>query len=64
MEVVHGECSIQTSSVCQHSEMCGKWLGKSFFGEAEVWKMMHLLEEMRGLLECCGGFHSSAGGRR
>lgn len=40
MEVVHVECSVQISSVCQCSEMCGMWLGKSFFGEVQVWKRM------------------------
>lgn len=40
MEVVHVECSVQISSVCQCSEMFGMWPGKSFFGEVQVWKRM------------------------
>lgn len=63
VEVVHIECGVQTSSVCQYTEVCGMWLGK-IFGEVQVGKIVHLQGEAGGLLECCSGFHHSAGGRR
>lgn len=62
VEVVHIECGVQTSSVCQHTDVWD-------VARKELWRSaglqsMHLQGETGGLLECCSRFHHSAEGIR
>lgn len=54
VEVVHTECGVRTSSVCQHTELCGMWLGKSF-GEVQVCKSCTYKERQVGCWSAVAG---------